>query len=105
ARTRLGERAQVEVADGTTVHGPFACVIGNPPWGAGRVGHVRRGAESVSRFIDAALAALTPGGRLCLLVPAAWLEVAAHREARRRLLEQAALEHVRELGHVFAGVR
>jgi predicted RNA methylase len=104
ARARLGRAAALEVADGTTVRGPFEYVIGNPPWGAGRIGAVRRGEESLSRFVDCALDLLPVGGRLCLLVPAAWLEIAAHREARRRLLQAAALERVQHLGHVFAGV-
>ena len=36
------------------------------------------GAESASAFVDARAGDPRPGGRLCLLVPAAWLEVAAH---------------------------
>jgi len=90
--------------DGARFHGVFDCVVGNPPWGAGRVGNVRRGAESVSAFVDAAVDNLAPGGRLCLLVPAAWLEVAAHAAARRRLCARAALERLAHLGDVFAGV-
>jgi hypothetical protein len=38
-------------------------------------------------------------------VPAAWLEVDAHRQARQRLLQLAAIERVQHLGHVFAGVQ
>jgi hypothetical protein len=45
-----------------------------------------------------------PQGRLCLLVPAAWLEVAAHRQARRHLLETMAIERLEHLGDVFPGV-
>jgi predicted RNA methylase len=104
AAGRHAPDAQLLVADGTVRHGTFDCVVGNPPWGAGRVGNVRRGAESVSAFVDAALASLRDGGRLCLLVPEAWLEVAAHAAARRRLCVQAALEHIEPLGDVFAGV-
>jgi len=59
----------------------------------------------VSAFIEAAQANLAPGGQLCLLVPAAWLEVAAHAAARRRLCAAAALERLEHLGDVFAGVR
>ena len=104
ARARL-PGATLVVGDGRRRHGEFACVVGNPPWGAGRVGHVRRGAESVSAFVDAALDNLADGGRLCLLVPAAWLEVAAHAAARRRLCAAAAIERLVHLGDVFAGVR
>lgn len=104
ARQRLGARALIEQADGTRRRGVFDCVVGNPPWGAGRVGSVRRSAESASAFIDSAVDNLRPGGRLCLLVPAAWLEVAAHRPARRRLLDGAAIERLEHLGDVFAGV-
>ncbi|MCU1282925.1 MAG: hypothetical protein JWM53_6471, partial [bacterium] len=96
--------ATLTVADGTKVRGVFDCVVGNPPWGAGRVGNVRRGAESVSAFIDSAVDNLGDGGRLCLLVPAAWLEVAAHATARRRLCARAAIERLVHLGEVFAGV-
>ena len=104
ARDRL-PGATLLVADGTQHGGGvFDCVVGNPPWGAGRVGHVRRGAESVSAFIDAAVEHLAVGGRLCLLVPAAWLEVAAHAPARRRLCAAAAIERIVPLGDVFAGV-
>jgi predicted RNA methylase len=104
ARTRLPGAALL-VADGTRHRGSFDCVVGNPPWGAGRVGNVRRGAESVSAFVDSAVENLAPGGRLCLLVPAAWLEVAAHAAARRRLCAAAAIERLEHLGDVFAGVR
>lgn len=104
ARERLGPAARIEVGDGLAARGPFDCVVGNPPWGAGRVGNVRRGVESLSAFVDAALASLAAGGRLCLLVPAAWLEVAAHAAARRRLCDAAALERLEHLGEVFAGV-
>ena len=108
ARRRLaaaGFVAELACRDGTRERGRFDCVVGNPPWGAGRVGKVRRGAESVSAFVDAAVDNLADGGRLCLLVPAAWLEVAAHAAARRRLCARAALERLVHLGDVFAGVR
>jgi hypothetical protein len=110
ARERLGAagflgRTELRPEDGLHVHGVFDCVVGNPPWGAGRVGRVRRGLESVSAFIDSAVDNLRPGGRLCLLVPAAWLEVGAHAAARRRLCEAAAIERLEHLGDVFAGVR
>ncbi|MDB4966408.1 MAG: type restriction-modification system methyltransferase subunit [Myxococcales bacterium] len=104
AQTRLGGLATIQAGDGARVRGPFACVIGNPPWGAGRVGNVRRGIESASAFVDAAVGSLAPGGRLCLLLPAAWLEVAAHAAARRRLAAAAAIERLEHLGDVFAGV-
>jgi hypothetical protein len=78
-------------------------VIGNPPWGAGRADRVRRGEESASRFVARALDVLAPGGRLCLLLPLAWLEVAAHRAARERLLARAAVERIEPLGN-FPGV-
>jgi predicted RNA methylase len=104
ARRRLGARATIEQADGIGHRGIFDCVVGNPPWGAGRVGSVRRSAESASAFIDSAVDNLAMGGRLCLLVPAAWLEVAAHRQARRRLVESTAIERLEHLGDVFAGV-
>jgi hypothetical protein len=84
---------------------PAALVVGNPPWGAGRRGRVRRGAESASAFVERALDLLVDGGRLCLLVPAAWLEIAAHRRARARLFALAALERVERLGDVFPGVK
>ena len=110
ARERLAAAgirdAALVVADGTRYRGTFDCVVGNPPWGAGRVGNVRRGAESVSAFVDSAARQIVcaPGGRLCLLVPAAWLEVAAHAPARRRLCAAAAIERLVHLGDVFAGV-
>jgi predicted RNA methylase len=105
AARRLGSRVTIVCGDGTRAIDRADLVIGNPPWGAGRVGMVRRGQESASRFVDRALAILPPQGRLCLLVPAAWLEVAAHREARRHFLHAAALERVERLGDVFPGVR
>jgi predicted RNA methylase len=104
ARRRLGATAEIVCGNGAAARGRHDAVIGNPPWGAGRVGGVRRGDESVSRFVDCAIDNLVTGGRLCLLVPAAWLEVAAHRAARRRLLEAMALERVEHLGDVFPGV-
>jgi predicted RNA methylase len=105
ARRRLGRRASVRRADGLRV--PIAAadlVVGNPPWGAGRAARVRRGDESASAFVARALDVLVPGGRLCLLVPAAWLEVRAHAAARADLLARAAVEQIDLLGDVFAGV-
>jgi hypothetical protein len=95
---------QVVVADGLSIEVDADLVVGNPPWGAGRGRKVRRGAESASAFVSRSLEILRPGGRLCLILPAAWLEVAAHSEARRSLLRQAALERVEPLGDVFPGV-
>ena len=48
ARDRRCRRATVTWRMAPRIAGRFDCVVGNPPWGAGRVGHVRRGAESVS---------------------------------------------------------
>lgn len=98
--------AQLRCGDGAKAgeRERYDLVLGNPPWGAGRVRHVRRGEESVSRFSARAIESLAPGGRLCLLVPAAWLEVAAHRAARRHLLSTTAIERVEHLGDVFSGV-
>jgi SAM-dependent methyltransferase len=78
-------------------------ILGNPPWGAGRGRHVRRGAESASAFVERALDLLRPGGRLCLLLPVALLEVAAHRALREQLLARAAIERVEPTGN-FPGV-
>ncbi len=105
ARTRLGDRASLMIGDGLEA-GPSGVdlVVGNPPWGAGRAYKNRRGEESASRFVARALDVLRPGGRLCLLLPLAWLEVAAHRAARERLLARAALERVEPLGEIFRGV-
>ena len=104
ARLALGGRAQLVQGDGATLAAEHDLILGNPPWGAGRIRHVRRGEESVSRFMARAVANLVPGGRLCLLVPAAWLEVAAHRAARRHLLATTAIERLEHLGDVFPGV-
>jgi hypothetical protein len=96
---------QVVVANGLSADvGEVDLVLGNPPWGAGRGKNVRRGAESASAFVLRSLEILKAGGRLCLVLPAAWLEVAAHRSARRRLLELAAIERIEPLGDVFPGV-
>src|SRR4051812_12710886 len=96
---------QVVVANGLSADvGEVDLVLGNPPWGAGRGKNVRRGAESASAFVTRSLEILKPGGRLCLILPAAWLEVAAHREARRALLDAAAIERIEPLGEVFPGV-
>ncbi|HEY7955042.1 MAG TPA: TaqI-like C-terminal specificity domain-containing protein [Polyangia bacterium] len=99
-------RATLQVGDGISAELSGAeLVIGNPPWGAGRSGRVRRGAESASAFVVRALELLRPGGRLCLLLPAAWLEVAAHRSARERLLAACAIERIERWGDVFRGVQ
>jgi len=104
ARSRLGAHAEVRVGDGLATEVLADLVVGNPPWGLGRAARVRRGQESATRFVARALDLLAPGGRLCLVLPAAWLEVAAHRPARERLLAEAAIERVERLGDVFPGV-
>jgi SAM-dependent methyltransferase len=100
------ERAAGEwrVGDGLSAPLDADLVVGNPPWGAGRGPHVRRGAESASAFVRRAIEVLRPGGRLCLLVPEAWLEVTAHQPARARLLETCVVERVERLGNIFPGV-
>jgi predicted RNA methylase len=102
---RLGGRAQLRSGDGLVlgVDAPDL-IVGNPPWGAGRARRVRRGEESASRFVERAIDLLPPGGRVCLVLPHAWLEVAAHRCARAQLVEAVALERVEPLGDVFPGV-
>ena len=97
--------ACLQVGDGRSLPLEQAdLLVGNPPWGAGRVGGVRRGRESASEFVRRAIELLSPGGRLCLLLPAAWLEVASHRPAREALLARCALERVEPLGDPFPGV-
>jgi len=105
ADRRLSSRAVLRQGDGLELAvAPADLIVGNPPWGIGRGHHVRRGVESASRFVERALALLRPGGRLCLVLPAAWLEVAAHRADRARLVEAAALERLEPLGDPFPGV-
>ncbi len=103
---RLVPAARLRLADGllAPIGSDVDLVLGNPPWGAGRVGNDRRGQESATGFVVRALELLRPGGRMCLLLPAAWLEVAAHRAGRERLLELAAIERLEPLGNVFTGV-
>ena len=104
AARRLPE-AELLVADGLSHPlDSVDLIVGNPPWGIGRGKRVRRGEESATRFLLRALEVLRPGGRLCLLLPAAWLEVAAHREARDFLLHHAAIERLEYFGDVFPGV-
>jgi trans-aconitate methyltransferase len=105
AARRLDGRATLQQADGLA-HAvePADLMIGNPPWGAGRAPRVRRGEESASRFVARAVEQLRPGGRVCLILPAAWLEVASHAPARKRLLQTTAVERLERLGDVFAGV-
>lgn len=96
---------------------PFDLVVGNPPYGAVASPGLRaalrplyplhRGAFDRYRlFLEAALAALVPGGRAALLVPTTWMTLRHAAPLRARILEAYNLREVTRLGRdAFPGVQ
>lgn len=95
----------------------FNYIIGNPPWGCDFSDEEKKelrtlfksasgkNIESYDVFIEQALTQLADGGHLAFVLPEALLNVKAHTEIRKAILQTASIRHLDFLGNVFDGVQ
>lgn len=95
----------------------FQYIIGNPPWGYDfpeeEKSHLRtiyksatgKNIESYDVFIEQALNHLTANGHLAYVLPEAILNVKAHTNIRKTILENCSIKNLVFLGNAFDGVQ
>jgi SAM-dependent methyltransferase len=92
----------------------FDYIVTNPPWGSKFTQRQKRfllraypeleTTEIFSLVLDTCLGALAEGGYLYFFLPHAFLNVAAHKKIRQKLLDRSGTISLRPLGSVFKGV-
>lgn len=95
----------------------FNYIIGNPPWGYdfsdGAGEELRRlyntatgkNIESYDVFVEKALSDLAPNGQLAFVLPEAILNVRAHADIRKFILQVSSIKYLEFLGNTFDGVQ
>ena len=95
----------------------FQYIIGNPPWGyefsedeKSKLRGIYKSAlgkniESYDVFIEQALHHLTDNGHLAFVLPEAILNVRAHTDIRKIILESCSIKNLDFLGNAFDGVQ
>lgn len=87
----------------------YDCIVSNPPWGAclpSRTGAAVNlpAEETFSSMLQQSYRLLRPGGELHFLLPESALQIKAHREFRRFLLQDCRLHKISVFRNRFAGV-
>ncbi|MDR3048874.1 MAG: N-6 DNA methylase [Elusimicrobiota bacterium] len=87
----------------------FDYIITNPPWGAGNTASKDNfpqiySGESFSYFIVQSMKELKKDGILRYLLPEAFLNVRAHKDIRKFLLDNFCIEQLKTYSDVFTGV-
>lgn len=97
--------------------GHFQYIIGNPPWGyefsdtdkevlrKKYSATSKKNIESYDIFIERALSNLAINGQLSFVLPEAVLNVKAHTDIRRIILQSNSIKYLEFLGNVFDGVQ
>lgn len=95
----------------------FDYIIGNPPWGYAFTENekenlrkkyqsaVKNNIESYDLFVEQALLNLCDHGVLSFVLPAAFLNVKAHKPIRQLLLHKTSFQYIEFLGNVFDKVQ
>ncbi|MDD6811522.1 MAG: N-6 DNA methylase [Lachnospiraceae bacterium] len=95
----------------------FQYIIGNPPWGyeftedeKAELRGIYKAAtgkniESYDVFIERALKNLSPNGQLAYVLPEALLNVKAHTDIRKIIMEANSIKYLEYLGNAFDGVQ
>lgn len=78
----------------------FSHIVTNPPWGAA----CGNASESFSQFFLRSFELLKPMGEIRFLLPTSFLNVQAHKDLRRYILENASIEAITLHKGTFAGV-
>lgn len=95
----------------------FYAVLGNPPWGYDfskkdmkyllyhYLTAKENGMESYELFIEKGFAMLEQNGCMAYVLPEALMNTAAHRQARKCIIENGSFKFVTYLGNAFSGVQ
>lgn len=95
----------------------FYAVLGNPPWGYDfskedmkyLLCHYftakENGMESYDLFIEKGFAMLEQNGCMAYVLPESLMNTAAHRQARKCIIENGSFKFVTYLGNAFSGVQ
>lgn len=95
----------------------FYAVLGNPPWGydfskedmkyllCHYLTAKENGMESYDLFIEKGFAMLEQNGCMAYVLPEALMNTAAHRQARKCIIENGSFKFVTYLGNAFSGVQ
>ena len=98
-------------------NGKFLHIIGNPPWGYDFSDEEKhrlqnnfksvsgKNIESYDVFIEQALNHLTNNGHLAFVLPEAFLNVKAHTNIRKIIMQTCSIKHLDFLGNAFDGVQ
>lgn len=73
----------------------------NPPWGACK--NAGSG-ESFAQFLTASIQGLCPGGRLSFILPESILNIKAHADIRKFIIQETCIATIAWLGRPFTGV-
>lgn len=82
-------------------HRQWDAIATNPPWGACKN---TGGGESFARFLQASIQGLRPGGRLSFILPESILNIKAHTDIRKLILQKTCIDTIARLGRPFTGV-
>lgn len=95
----------------------FYAVLGNPPWGydfskedmkyllCHYLTAKENGMESYDLFIEKGFAMLEQNGCMAYVLPETLMNTAAHRQARKCIIENGSFKFVTYLGNAFSGVQ
>lgn len=95
----------------------FSIILGNPPWGYNFLDSQKKvlrenyksttnsNIESYDVFIEKSLRILKEKGQLSFVLPEALLNVKAHSDIRKIILNEANIKEIKYLGNAFDGVQ
>lgn len=97
------------------LEGTFDLVVGNPPWGSAIPARLKRyyrhnyysarsGINTFTLFIERSFDYIKKGGTISFLVPEAYLNIKAHANSRRLVLDNAEIRCLSLWGERFKGV-
>ncbi len=101
----------------TFVKSNFTTIIGNPPWGyiysdeqkkilrENYTATTNSNIESYDIFIEQSLRLLQEKGQLAFVLPEAMLNVKAHSDIRKTIINEANIKEIKYLGNAFDGVQ
>jgi predicted RNA methylase len=93
----------------------FHIIIGNPPWGSSMTAEQKKsarehyysassGINSFTMFIERSLEALEENGTMSFLIPEAYLNIKAHQNSRKLVLDNSCIKEISVWGELFKNV-